>query len=226
MQFSQDQIFAAHEGDKWFERNQDALNGFDSETDLPLKLIELYNLSPRSVLEIGAANGCRLAVISERYKSRAVAVEPSVEAVLAGKARFPRVEFIRAVASAIPLQESVDLIIVNFVFHWIDRTNLLRSVAEIDRLLVDGGYLIIGDFCPSNPTKVVYHHLPDQKVYTYKQNYSATFLASGLYHSVCLMTGDHASKVPEGDISENDRISTWLLRKMLNEHYVDGSFCP
>jgi hypothetical protein len=56
--------------------------------------MELYHLRPSSVLEIGAANGFRLAVISERYGARVVAVEPSVEAIVDGKARFPCVEFV------------------------------------------------------------------------------------------------------------------------------------
>ena len=174
MQSSQDQIFVAFEGDKWFERNRDALERFDPESDFPLRLVELYHLRPYSVLEVGAANGYRLAAISERYGARVVAVEPSVEAIVDGETRFPDVEFVRGGASAIPLQELFDLIIVNFVFHWIDRTNLLRSVAEIDRLLVGGGFLIIGDFYPSNLTKVRYHHLSEEEVYTYKQNYAAT----------------------------------------------------
>ena len=226
MQSSQDQVFAAFEGDKWFERNRDALGRFDPEADFPLRLIELYHLRPGSVLEVGAANGYRLAAISERYGVRVVAVEPSVEAILDGESRFPRVEFVRGGASSIPLQELFDLIIVNFVFHWIDRTALLRSIAEIDRLVVDGGFLIIGDFFPSNLKKVRYHHLAEQEIYTYKQNYAATFLASGLYHPVCLITGDHSSKTLVGGAAEDERIGVWLLRKMLKEHYVEGSFHP
>ena len=226
MQYSQDQSFAAFEGDKWFERNKDALERFDPEADLPLRLVELYHLRPYSVLEVGAANGYRLAAISERYGARVVAVEPSVEAIHDGETMFPNVEFVRGGASAIPLQELFDLIIVNFVFHWIDRTNLLRSVAEIDRLLVDGGFLIIGDFFPSNQTKVRYHHLADEEVYTYKQNYAATFLASGLYHPVCLITGDHSSKALMGEVAEDERIGIWLLQKRLKDHYVEGSFHP
>ena len=222
----QDQIFAAFEGDRWFERNKDALERFDPETDFPLKLMELYRLRPRNVLEVGAANGYRLAAISQRHDARVVAVEPSVEAIRDGETRFPDVEFVRGVAYAVPLQELFDLIIVNFVFHWIDRTNLLRSVAEIDRLLVDSGFLIIGDFFPSNRTKVRYHHLADEEVYTYKQNYAATFLASGLYHPVCLITGDHSSKALIGEVVEDERIGVWLLQKKLNDHYVEGSFHP
>ena len=224
MQLSQDEVFAAFEGDNWFERNKAGLERFDLEADFPLKLMELYRLRPRSVLEVGAANGYRLAAISERYGARVVAVEPSVEAIVDGKSRFPYVEFVRGGASAIPLQELFDLIIVNFVFHWIDRTNLLRSVAEIDRLLMDGGFLIIGDFFPSNLMKVRYHHLPDQKAYTYKQDYAATFMASGLYHPVCLITGSHSSKALMGEVTEDERIGVWLLQKKLKDHYIEGSF--
>lgn len=224
MQPNQDQIFATSEGDRWFERNKGALQRFDPETDLPLQLMKLYGLRPRSVLEVGAANGYRLAAISDRSGTRVVAVEPSTGAIRDGKARFPRVRFVQGIACQIPLQESFDLVIVNFVFHWIDRTNFLRSVAEIDRLLRDGGFLILGDFYPSNLVKIQYDHLSDQEVYTYKQNYAATFLASGLYHSVSLITRGHSSKALTGEATEYERTGTWLLRKMLNDHYFEGSF--
>jgi SAM-dependent methyltransferase len=223
MRSSQDQIFAAQESDKWFKRNKNTLERFDPEADFPLKLMELYRLRPHSVLEVGAANGYRLAAISERSGARVVAVEPSLEAIHDGKTRFPCVEFVQGVGCAIPLQELFDLVIVNGVFCWIDRSNLLRSVAEIDRLLVDGGFLIIGDFLPSNIIEVRYHHLAEQEVYTYKQNYAATFLVSGLYHPVSLITADHSSKALIGEVTEDERWGVWLLRKMLEEHYVEGS---
>ena len=226
MPFSQDQIFETGEGDQWFARNKQGLEQFDPETDFPLRLMSLYDLHPTSVLEIGAASGVRGAAIAKRCKSRVVALEPSADAVRYGKSRFPKVEFVRGAASAIPLKDSFDLIVVNFVFHWIDRANLLRSVAEVDRVLADGGFLIIGDFCPSGLAKVQYHHLPEQKIYTYKQNYAATFLASGLYHSVSLLTGDHSSSSMSGISAEGERIGTWLLRKVLEEHYAQQTFTP
>jgi SAM-dependent methyltransferase len=226
VQDNQDQIFLVSEGNKWFERNKEVLERFDPQADFPLKLMDIYGLHPHSVLEVGAANGFRLAAISERFGCRCVAVEPSADAISDGKARFPSVEFVRGGAYQIPLQESFDLIIVNFVFHWIDRTHLLRSVAEIDRILVTGGFLIIGDFAPLNLIKVPYHHLANDQVYTYKQNYAAIFLASGLYHTVGQITGNHASKALSGQVIENERIGVWLLRRMLTEHYVDSFFKP
>jgi SAM-dependent methyltransferase len=216
----QDKLFSEFEGDRWFERNRKVLNTFDASADLPLRLIGLYGLTPERVLEIGAANGFRLAAIRERTGAEAVAVEPSAQAVLNGKASFPFIAFIRGTASAVPLRESFDLVIVNFVFHWIDRQNLLRAVAEVDRLVSDGGYLLIGDFHPANQLQVRYHHLKNEEVFTYKQNYAETFLASGLYHSVCVLTAHHFTRELHAKVAESERIGAWLLRKELQGHYV------
>lgn len=189
--------------------------------------MRLYGLRPRRVLEVGAANGVRLAAIAEACGADVVALEPSKAAIADGRARFPGVEFVRGSAHAIPLDEPFDLVIVNFVFHWIDRRSLLRSVAEVDRLLAEGGFLILGDFLPSNLVKVPYHHLPGGDVHTYKQSYAATFVGSGLYHAVCLLTDAHAPRQDRAassltaDAPEHERIGAWLLRKALDEHYVE-----
>ena len=216
----QDSIFSESEGDRWFERNRVALNSFDADADGPLKLINLYDLRPERVLEIGAANGVRLAAIHARNGCEAVAVEPSTQAILYGKASFPGVRFVRGSASSLPLKECFDLVIVNFVFHWIDRATLFKSLAETDRLVQDGGFLLIGDFLPANQMQVHYHHLQDAAVRTYKQNYAATFLASGLYHPVCLLASHHAANGLDARATEEDRIGTWLLRKELRSHYL------
>jgi SAM-dependent methyltransferase len=216
----QDRLFSDFEGDRWFDRNRGALNAFDPAADLPLKLIGLYGLNPERVLEIGAANGFRLAAIRERTGAEAVALEPSGEAIRNGKASYPFVTFIRGTVSAVPLRDSFDLVIVNFVFHWVDRQNLLHAVAEVDRLVGEGGYLLIGDFYPANQLQVRYHHLETEEIFTYKQNYAAMFLASGLYHQVSLLTAHHANKELQARVAETERIGAWLLRKELQGHYL------
>ncbi len=227
-QSDQDKLFAGSEGDQWFLRNQQALERFDPETDVLLKLMDLYHLHPRKALEVGAANGSRLAAIAARHGSKVTAVEPSSEAIRHGKASFSTVEFVKGTAASIPIprHESFDLIIVNSVFHWIDRANLLRSIAEVDRLLEDGGFLLLGDFLPSNLIKVPYHHVKDGGIYTYKQSYAAAFLASGLYHLLALLTWDHATRSLAADLAEADRFGTWLLRKSLTDLYVERPFTP
>ncbi|HXG51798.1 MAG TPA: class I SAM-dependent methyltransferase [candidate division Zixibacteria bacterium] len=216
----QDSLFALGEGDRWFARNRAALRNFDPGADLPLRLLELYGLGPRSVLEIGAADGFRLAEIRARTGARGVAVEPSARAAAEGRARFPDIEFVRGIAHAVPLRGAFDLVIVNFVFHWISRANLLRAIAEVDRLVADGGSLILGDFQPSNRFQIPYHHLPASEVYTFKQDYAASFLASGLYHPVCLLTRGHGARRLQAGVAEDQRIGAWLLHKAEQGHYA------
>jgi SAM-dependent methyltransferase len=222
MPSNQDDIFTAFEGDNYFARNKVALEGFDPEQDLPLRLMNLYGLSPRSAVEIGAANGCRLDAIAERYGARVVGVDPSANAIESGRKCFPHVEFLQATAANVPLQDVFDLVIVNFVLHWIDRSTLLRSVAEIDRLVADGGFLLVGDFAPDNFLRVHYHHLAEKPVYTYKQDYSAVFVASGLYHTVATLKTSHGSPSLSAAVSESERTSVWLLQKQLQDHYVES----
>jgi SAM-dependent methyltransferase len=222
MQLSQSEVFAGSECDRWFARNKSALERIDLSNDFPLKVMELYRLRPRRVLEIAAANGYRLAAIVRSTGAEAVAVELSAEAVSDGKTKFPEVEFVHAAAHAIPLEKPFDLVIVNGLFYIVDRTQLLRSIAEIDRLVADGGFLILGDFLPTSLLKMRYHHV-EGEIYSYKQDYSAAFLASGLYHPVSLLTGDSQTRDLNPEARENDRFCVWLLRKMLHDHYAESS---
>jgi SAM-dependent methyltransferase len=209
---TQDEIFTSSEADRWFERNRHVLERV-SEHDVPLRLLALYNLRPRSVLEIGAANGYRVAAIAERSNARGVAIEPSALAIADGRSRFPNVDFHQGEARSLPVEDEFELVIVNFVLHWIDRRNLLRCVAEIDRVVADGGYLLIGDFHPWHPMANSYHHLPDAGVRTYKQDYGAIFAASQLYQPVALLTS-HGHELDAG-IADNERYGVSLWRKRI-----------
>jgi hypothetical protein len=87
-------------------------------------------------------------------------------------------------------------------------------------MVKNGGFLIIGDFYPTNRLQVRYHHLPNEDLRTFKQDYAQPFLASGLYHPVALLTGDHAAKTLDANVAEGDRIGAWLLCKHAREHYI------
>ena len=209
---TQDEVFVASEADRWFERNAHVLDKV-SEHDLAMRVVELYQLAPKSVLEIGAANGYRVAEIARRTGARGFAVEPSGKAIVDGRQRFPEVTFHQGEARALPIEGSYDLVIVNFVLHWIDRNNLLRCIAEIDRVVADGGHLMIGDFHPWHATANVYHHLPEHGVKTFKQDYPAVFVASELYQPVALLTSDGHSL--SASVEDKQRYGVSLLRKRI-----------
>lgn len=214
--------FSEGEGDRWFQRNSRALDALDLANDRPLQLIEACDLQPRNVLEVGAANGYRLAALAKTYGCRVTGLDPSTAAVADGLARFPVVHLQTGSGDTIPFDEPFDLVIVNFVLHWVDRSLLLRTTAEIDRVVSDGGFLLIGDFLPPYPIRRPYHHLPGQGVFTYKQDYAAIFTASGRYQTIAMSTGSHSSTVPTTAVDDDDRVATWLLRKPPNGLYADG----
>jgi SAM-dependent methyltransferase len=218
---NQDQVFSESEADQWFLRNREALKA-DWDKDFVLRLLNLYGLQPRSAVEVGAANGYRVASIQERLGVEvAVAVEPSVAAVDDGRSRFPQVRFVTGTAASIDMDEQFDLVIVNGVLTWIDRATLFRSLAEVDRLVCDGGYLIVGDFLPAGKTRVRYHHRPEDQVFTYKQDYAAAFLSSGLYQPVAMLSAVYPTMQLMPSEPASERWATWLLRKSLQANYLE-----
>ena len=203
---TQDNIFLQSEADNYFQRNKNAYET-PFEEDTILKMIQTNNIIPQKVLEVGACNGNRLSELNKILGCKCVAVEPSQKAIDDGQKRYAEVEFHRGLAADIPLEETFDLVIVNYVFHWIGRETLLKSVAEIDRTVSNGGYLIVGDFLPDVPTMTNYHHLDNEQAWTFKQDYSKMFVASGLYQIV-------SKNVTEGI----DRRGLFLLKKDLNNY--------
>jgi SAM-dependent methyltransferase len=212
--------FLSGEGDAWFRRNP---LDMDHHTDDPWNrhLAEMISEGDR-VLEIGCADGRRLEairVISARTGAFC-GVEPSCEAVAAGRELFNQLELRVGTADATGLSESCDLILFGFCLCWCARASIFPAVAEADRLLRDGGTLAIMDFDPPIPIKRRYHHL--EGLWTYKMNYSALFLASPSYSLVEKLSRptSPASNSPTAS-QPGDWASLWILRKSESSAYQE-----
>ncbi|MEI7814197.1 MAG: class I SAM-dependent methyltransferase [Coriobacteriia bacterium] len=224
----QDEVFLENEGDNWFRRNRGALHGARS-TDWPVELIGMLGDLSRiqSVAELGCSTGYRLDELRRRMPKvvRWAGIDASAEAVAEGMERCNGVELAQGLLSGIPLEGEFDLVIVNFVLHWVDRRTLVRSLAEIDRVVADGGLLVLGDFLPGYPQRRAYHHLPDAGVFTYKQDYARTFEALGVYREVARVTYDHdLHSDTVGCAPGGTSAFCSVLRKSFNDYYpVDDS---
>jgi ubiquinone/menaquinone biosynthesis C-methylase UbiE len=217
---SQEKIFYEKEGNGWFKRNRKPI-AESTRTDPVMVLIEQYGLKPRTVLDIGAANGWRLAEIEKATGAKCVGIEPSSEAVRSGNKEFPKITLVRGVASDIPLKKKFDLVIVSFVLHWVSREALLRSISEIDRMVEDGGHLIVIDFDPDMPTRKRYHHLKKDLVYTYKLDYASILTSTAMYGTVSKMTFHHEGYRFDARIPGGERCVASLLRKSTEGYLVD-----
>lgn len=218
MTFHQETTFMTGEGDAWYRRNRSHIGS----ADLLVRLIS--RLSGREgmhrICELGCANGWRLDLLRPFFSKDAVfaGIDASSDAIAEGSKQFPGMDLRQSALSKVPHEEPFDLVIVNFVLHWIDRDLLSRCIAEIDRLVKWDGYLFVGDFLPDFPVRRAYHHLLGQEVYTYKQDYARAFSGLGFYRELNRVTYSHDH--PRSEIDEpissadaNDRAFVSVLHK-------------
>lgn len=141
-------IFLRGEGDRWLERNRAELGVADlGLVDDPVsETIRRLGIKPQHVLEIGCSNGWRLAALRREYGCDVMGIEPSHAAYLEAATKEVPV-FGGATAAALPvLSRQYDLVIYGFCLYLVDPADWFKVVAEGDRALKSGGYLIVYDF--------------------------------------------------------------------------------
>jgi hypothetical protein len=94
----------------------------------------------------------------------------------------------------------------------------MNSLACIDHHVKikreQNGLLLIGDFLPDFPQKRKYHHLPNEEVFTYKQDYAAAFTATNTYTELVRCVFDHDHPLESFDLPDsNSRAVCVLLKK-------------
>lgn len=214
---TQDKIFVK-EGDNWFIRNNcepgrefEALGYLRHQPDF----------KPKKILDIGCSNGKKLGQILNLYGrlAQGFGLDPSRLAIKNGQKEFPRLKLRHGFSHDLSFfkDDSFDLIIMSFVWHWIDRKKLLQTVSEVDRVLKNKGRLIILDFAPPFSCKVKYHHLPRQKVYTFKQPYWDIFAATQIYSLAYLEEFQHDKKA---GFDNRNLCKMAVLEKRIESNYL------
>lgn len=222
MKDRQKEAFLSYEADAWFERNQSYMANYSEERDRVLSLIAEYNLNPKRVLEIGCSAGYRLNGLKKIVPDCSVyGVEPSQAAISYGKRSFNDINFVHGTADNLSAfeSESMDIVIVGFVFYVIDRSIFFKVVSEIDRVLKNGGVLIIVDFFSETSLKNVYQHISQFNAFSFKQNYDEVFTASKLYYLLDKSTWNHSQKVLDATDNYYDKYSVFLLKKDISASY-------
>jgi len=149
--------FTFRDADAWYKRNKFKIN----QQDPILNAVLMQSLEPKSVLEIGCANGWRLARFRETFDCKAYGVELSIVAI--EDAKPDRLTDIRwGIAKRLPLSMPVvDMVIYGFCLYLCEPQDLFQIAAEGDRALVDGGHIIIHDFLPEHHHSRIYKHNPE-----------------------------------------------------------------
>lgn len=94
-----------------------------------------------TVLDLGCGNGALTQKLSERGL-KAIGLDASAELLEIARANYPNLTFIHGDATDFALDEPVDVVFSNAVFHWIDAMKQPSMLACVHRALKDGGQFV------------------------------------------------------------------------------------
>jgi SAM-dependent methyltransferase len=161
----------------------------DSKKEILDQLSENIDLRSKKILEIGCFVGDLIWILKKNFSCMVDGIEPSDLACKFAKKNFlinienttfaKSKKFLTTVGNL----NSYDLIIIDDVLSWIDRSLILQTIASIDWLLKPNGHIFLRDFCPNNSFAVINRHWRKEKIYNFKQanGHKSYFLNSGKY---------------------------------------------
>lgn len=216
-------IFLEKEGDAWFARNKVQLKAEKVTTGINIleefinrekktEQLSFFSKSKWKILEIGSSSGYNLSYLEERYNCECYGIEPSLEAVNEGKENYKgrAIELVQGTADDLPYKDNeFDVVILGFCMFWIDRKYLMKAYAEADRVLKEGGLMVITDFDTEIPFKRLNKH--NEYINTFKMNYANFLLNTPQYYLIEKKSYSHLGPFFHRDLQE--RISTQILFK-------------
>lgn len=218
------------ESNNYFERNKNAITDADEASKnahLAGDFIEKYmNSFPgtiRNALEIGCNYGYNLNYLSKRHGIDCWGIEPSDKAIEYGVSRWKdlntKVHLSQGISNKLPYKDGeFDVVMVGFLMYVTPREIIADTVLEVNRVLREGGFLILTDFDTPIFYKRVNKHNEGMPVY--KEDYAKRFLPMG-YSIAEKISYSHSGDCFNPDIQERE--STQFLYKEVAENlYLDA----
>ena len=213
-------IFMESEGDAYFERNRQAECSLSKAAQFLSEFIKKNpNISSggggKNLLEVGCAGGHNLIYLSQNFDLKCYGIEPSQKAVEYGnniirQKEITKVELLCGTSDNLPYEDnSMDFVILGFFMCYLNRNTVLKTVAEADRVLKRGGFLVIQDFDVPIPYKRTYKH--NSNIFTYKCDCAQLFLGDPTYTLIEKTTYSHSSSAFDPVIQK--RVSSSILYK-------------
>ena len=195
----QDKFYKNKEANAFFKRHELKLNNNvlrNNKHEILKILKSKINLDNKKVLEVGCFVGDLLYYIKKNHKCNVFGIEPSSLACKYAKKKFAlsleNNTFDQSTISLLTKKnsEKFDLIIVEDVLSWIDRSLIFKTLASLDWLLKPNGHIFLRDFAPNKSFAVKNHHCKTKKIYNFKQSFGhkSYFLMSGKYVSLYTKT--------------------------------------
>lgn len=199
------------EADAWHRRNHKKVET-NIEHDKVIAAIRRADLHPKTVFEVGCGSGARLARMRDTMGCEVWGCDVSTQAIAHGikqyniKIGWREAKNLRSIP-----KEGFDMVIYGFCLYAIDAEDLFAIVQQGDRILKNGGHMVVYDFSPVIPHSRVYGHDPSLRVN--KMRYSNLWLAHPAYKVVY----DDLSSHEEGEeISEDTAVSVTIMSKHMD----------
>jgi ubiquinone/menaquinone biosynthesis C-methylase UbiE len=168
---SQSSAFLQGEGDRYFTRNFAKYSANAPHLTLPVLELALDVIEaairgnptsagpPPAALEVGCANGLLLNRLCSRLQCEGYGIDPSAEAISDGTRRFPSLKLGVGTGESLPYVDGrFDYVLLGFFLYLLQDTHYLTALAEANRVLRPGGFLIFVDFDHPNTSKRPYAH--------------------------------------------------------------------
>ena len=218
------QNIVIEEANRWFERNREAVERIEFSTNAQLagdfieKYIRNFPHSIERILEIGCSYGYNLNYLQERFGVKCDGVEPSDKAVAYGSLKWgkpnPDFRLRQGLSDRLPYDDGqFDVVLLGFSFYITPRSMIAGSVYEADRVLKEGGFLILTDF--DTPLRCKRVNIHNEALPVFKEDYAQRFLSMG-YTLAEKISYSHERNCFHPDIQE--RVSTQILYKEYTEH--------
>ena len=163
------------------------------------------------VLEIGCSYGYNLNYIKKEIPNAiCFGIDPSEEAVKYGECIYDSIHLKQGFSQELPFEDnSFDVVMLGFCLYTLDRRDLYRTIAEVDRVLKTGGFVAIWDFDTINNFSRVNKH--NIEIPVYKMNIYNTFGGNPQYYLVEKNSFSHEGDVFHPDVQE--RCSLYVFYK-------------
>lgn len=220
IQYSAKDEYLKNEGDAYFERNFELQKQQDASVGVKLfydffcnQMSGGYFPDGKKLLEIGCCYGYNLAYLKKNLDFCGYGIEPSRKAIAYGKQLFgDSIELVHGTADNLPYADDFfNVVLVGTCLYQVDRTLLVRTLAEIDRVLMNGGFLVISDFDPPFACKRENKH--NNLTPVYKDNYGDMILHAPFNYVLVEKRSYSFGGALVFPIDIQDRMSTQILYK-------------
>lgn len=177
------------ESNAYFDRNREAIVDVD-EASKSAHLVDAfldrylssYPDSITKILEIGCNYGYNLNYLAGRYDVECWGLEPSDKAVEYGRNRYrkvnTKVHISQGISNKLPFDDGeFDMVMIGFLMYVTPRDLIDDTVSEANRVLKQGGFIVLTDFDVPIPCKRKNKH--NDVLSVYKEDYARRFIPIG-----------------------------------------------